>query len=206
MTLRTVRAVVFDVGGVIERIASPEVWLGRWKSRLGITDAEFETAAQQVDPDERMMIGAMTEDEYRRRSAGVFGLSEAQADEYMRDLWDWYCGELDEELMSFAASLHPKYLTAILSNSGSGARKEEEARYALSKVFDPIIYSHEVGLRKPDPEIYALACDLLHVDPNEVVFLDDWQVAVEGANEFGMTGVLHQNTPTSICTINSLIG
>lgn len=206
MTPRPVRAVVFDIGGVLERVASPEAWLGRWKERVGMSDDEFDSAARRVDPDERMMIGAMTEKEYRHRSAAVFGLTGAQADEYMCDMWDWYCGELDEKLMSFAAGLRPKYLTAILSNSGSGARKEEEARYAFSKVFDPIIYSHEVGLRKPDPEIYALTCDLLHVQPCEVVLVDDWQVSVDGANDFGMTGLLHQSTPVSIRLLNSLIG
>jgi HAD superfamily hydrolase (TIGR01549 family) len=129
-----------------------------------------------------------------------------RSSEFMRNLWDWYCGELDTDLMSFAASLRPTYATAILSNFGPGAREQEEARYAFSKVFYPIVYSHEVGLAKPDPAIYALICDLLHVDPHEAVFSDDTQVSVDGANGYGMIGVLHTSTPESIRTLTALLG
>jgi len=124
----------------------------------------------------------------------------------MRDLWDWYCGELDQELMSFAVSLRPRYATAILSNSGPGAREQEEARYGFSALFDPIVYSHEVGLEKPDPRVYRLTCDLLGVEPHEVVFLDDTPISVEGANEVGMIGVLHTSTSESIRAITALLG
>ena len=40
----------------------------------------------------------------------------------MADLWDWYCGELDAELVGYAAALRPRFSTAILSNSADGAR------------------------------------------------------------------------------------
>jgi HAD superfamily hydrolase (TIGR01509 family) len=123
----------------------------------------------------------------------------------MDDMWDWYCGELDTELMSFAAGLRPTYATAILSNSGPGAREQEESRYGFSNVFDPIVYSHEVGIEKPDPAIYALTCDLLQVEPREAVFLDDTQMSVDGANEYGMTAILHKNTSESIRTITALL-
>lgn len=202
----TVKAVVFDIGGVLERISGPEPITDRWRQRLGLTDDEFDAAAGRVDRAAPSTMGtAVTATAYRQRWIAALGLSESQGDEFMRDLWDWYCGELDTELMSFAASLRPKYAAAILSNSGPGAREEEEARYGFSKVFDPIVYSHEVGLEKPDPAIYALTCDLLHVEPHEAVFLDDTQMSVDGANDYGMCAVLHKSTPDSIRTISALL-
>jgi HAD superfamily hydrolase (TIGR01509 family) len=203
----TVQAVVFDVGGVLERVGSPEAFTVKWKRRLGMTDDAFDAATGQVDRATPSTMGpAPTASAYRQRWVDALGLSESQGDEFMRDLWDWYCGELDTELMGFAASLRPRYATAILSNSGPGAREEEEARYGFSNVFDPIVYSHEVGLVKPDRAIYALTCDLLRVQPHDVVFLDDTQVSVDGANAAGMTGVLHVSTPESIRTISALLG
>ncbi len=81
----------------------------------------------------------------------ALGLSAAQTDEFMADMWDWYRGELDGELLDFARDLRPRCGTAILSNSGAGARREEERRYGFAADFDPILYSHEIGLAKPDP-------------------------------------------------------
>ncbi len=53
-----------------------------------------------MDPDGGTGTGALTEAAYRQRFADALGLSGAQADEFMADMWRWYCGELDHELTS----------------------------------------------------------------------------------------------------------
>jgi putative hydrolase of the HAD superfamily len=168
-----VRAVTFDIGGVLERVAPIEEWLGPWRERLRMTEPEFEAALGRVDPDGLIATGGLTEAQYSRRYADALGLSSAQAAEFMASMWRWYCGELDRELMAYAASLRPRRQTAILSNSAHGARREEQARYSFAELFDVIIYSDEVGFAKPDPRVYALLCAELQVAPAELVFLDD---------------------------------
>lgn len=207
MTMRrmVVRAVVFDIGGVLELETDPRALHEKWRRRVGLGVDEYRAAVSCVDPDALMVTGEMTEEEYRQRWATALGLSEPQADEFMCDVWDWCCGEPDEALMSYAAGLRPNHLTAILSNAGSGVREQDEARYAFSRDFDAIVYSYEVGLTKPAPEIYALTCDRLAVEPHKTVFLDDSQACIDGANEVGMIGVLHRDTAESIQTINRLI-
>jgi epoxide hydrolase-like predicted phosphatase len=123
----------------------------------------------------------------------------------MADMWDWYCGEPDLELISYAASLRPRYAIAILSNSADGARREEQARYSFTDLFDAIIYSHEAGLAKPDPRIYALLCGELNVEPNELVFVDDVCENVDAAVQFGIHAVLHRSARESIDAVNSLL-
>lgn len=200
-----VRAVAFDVGGVLERVAPPDRWLGKWQQRLGLGTAEFHAALASVDPDDCIRVGGLSEAQYRQRYAAALDLSSAQAREFMADMWDWYCGEPDTELISYAASLRPRYATAILSNSAAGARREEQARYSFTDLFGTIIYSHEVGLAKPGPRIYAVLCGELGVAPGELVFLDDAQENVAAAIRLGIRGVLHRSTPQSIDAINSLI-
>lgn len=200
-----VRAVAFDVGGVLERVAPREHWLGPWQESLGLDAAEFASALARVDPDGGIGTGALTEAAYRRRFADELGLSAAQTDEFMAGMWRWYCGELDQELMAYAASLRPRHATAILSNSSDGARREEQARYSFAESFDVIIYSHEVGLVKPDPRIYALLCAELNVPAADLVFLDDVPENVEAACRFGIRGILHRNTAESIASIDALL-
>jgi len=88
-----VRAVAFDIGGVLERVEAPDRWLGGWRERLGIDAAEFRAALAIVDPGDIIKTGGLSETRYRRRYAAALGLSRAQAEEFMAGMWDWYCGE-----------------------------------------------------------------------------------------------------------------
>lgn len=199
-----VRAVVFDVGGVLERVGDIDTWLCWCRDRLGVTDDEFRAALTQIDNGGRAGVGGVSEAEYWGEWTAAFGLTRPQVEEITAAFWDWYCGELDDELMAYAATLRATCRVAILSNSAPGAREQEEARYAFAATFEPIIYSHEVGLAKPDPRIYALTCERLGVRPEETVFLDDTQTCVDGATACGMHAVLHRDTPSSIAAIEGL--
>jgi putative hydrolase of the HAD superfamily len=107
-------------------------------------------------------------------------------------MWDWYCGSLDMQMCAYVASLRSRYATAILSNSADGARREEQSRWGFEDLVDVVIYSHEVGLAKPDPRIYELACERLGVRPVEMVFVDDVAAIVDSAARFGIRAVLHE--------------
>lgn len=166
---------------------------------------ELRAAVASVDPDGIIRTGGLSEAQYRGRYAAALGLPGVQIEEFMADMWDWYCGELDRELAGYAASLRPRYATAVLSNSADGARREEQARYGFAGLFDTIIYSHEVGLAKPDRRIYALLCGELDVVPNELVFVDDLQENVDAAVQFGIHAVLHRSARQSIDAVNSFL-
>jgi putative hydrolase of the HAD superfamily len=200
-----IRGILFDVGGVLELIAPLDSWHGPWRDRLGLSAAEFRDAWSAIDPGNLMTTGEMDEAEFRRQLTGALRLTSDQAEQCMADMWDWYCGELDPQMMAWAASLRPAYRTAILSNSADGARREELARYPFAAMFDPIIYSHEVGLRKPDPRIYRLACDRLGLAAGEIVFLDDMPENVAAATEAGLHAVLHRGAPESIEAVTALL-
>lgn len=203
----TIRAVIFDIGGVLERVADPDLELGaKWRDRLGLDQAAFSAAMSKVDPDRLAQTGEMREAEYRRRCAAELGLSAEQADEFMADMWDWYCGELDQDLMAFAASLRPRLRTAIISNSADGARREETGRYAFDRLFDPIVYSHEVGLAKPDPAIFELTCARMGLAPAQTIYIDDVPGHVAAAGTVGMHAIVHVSTPETIAAVNSLRG
>ena len=201
-----IRVVVFDLGGVLEHIDDPGLeFEPKWRNRLGMSAADFTAAMNTVDPDRLTRTGNMNEAEYRERCAAALGLSDGQLQEFMADTWDLYCGELNVEIRAFAASLRPRLRTAILSNSADGARREEQARFGFAPEFDPIIYSHEVGLAKPDPAIFRLTCALMSAEPGELIFIDDVPANVNAAAAVGIHAILHESTPASIAAITSLI-
>lgn len=200
----TLHAVVFDIGGVLERVG-PTDWLSIWADRLGRSLSDVEAAFDRVDPEGRAATGELDEPALRRGCARELGLPADLVDAFMGDLWDWYCGTPDEELLRYLRELRLRVLTGILSNSVDGARREEERRYALPELVDVLVYSHEVGLAKPDPAVYRLTCDRLGVRPAEAVLVDDVAVNVDGARAVGMHAVLHEETARTITVLEQLL-
>ncbi len=205
-----IRAVAVDLGGVLERVGEPGEFLDRWRLRLGLTDEAYSGALlwplSRTDPDGGAKTGRVTEAGLRQRYAAALGLTETQTGEFMADMWDWYCGELDARLADYVAGLRPRYRTGILSNSVDGARREEQARFGLAQLVDVVVYSHEIGVAKPDPRAYLLLCERLGVAPEELVFLDNRAPNVDAADRLGIRSLLHVRTPESIMAIDSLLG
>jgi HAD superfamily hydrolase (TIGR01509 family) len=121
------------------------------------------------------------------------------------EMWGAYCGELDVEMRDFVARLRPRLKTAILSNSADGARREEQRRYDFESLVDGIVYSHEVGIAKPDPAVFRLTEQLLGVAGDEVVFIDDHDGHIAAARAHGWLAVLHTDTRQSIAEVTRLI-
>ena len=94
--------------------------------------------------------------------------------------------------------------TALLTNTWGGAEGHDTAE--LAELFDVLVLSHEVGLRKPDPEFYALAAERLGVPAGACVVVDDLITNVIGAQEAGMRAVLHQDDATTIAELEELFG
>lgn len=197
-----IKAVVFDIGDVLER--NPRTgWPRRWADRLGIDLDEFEQCLERIwSPGS---IGAVSLTEIERQTADALGLDHTAVAALMEDAWAEYVGSLNGELASYFASLRPRYKTAILSNSFVGARELEQAAYGFDEMCDVIVYSHEVGCLKPDPRIYHLVCALLQVAPEEALLLDDVQANVDGAKAVGLRGITFVNNPQAIAAVEALL-
>ena len=91
--------------------------------------------------------------------------------------------------------------TGLISNSwGLGIYER-----APVEIFDAAVISGEVGLHKPQPEIYLLACERLGVEPSASVFVDDLRENCDGAEAVGMTAVLHRETPETLRILGELL-
>lgn len=199
-----IRAVIFDIGGVL---VSESDWapLMRWATTLGIGADEMGTRLAAVDPDGLAAVGRLTESDLRAGWQRVLGLTPEQAEAFVRDVWNLYCGRADDAMISFVRSLRPAYRTGLLSNSADGARREESRRYGLDMLTDDLVYSHEVHLAKPDPAMYRLACDRLAVAPGETVFVDDLPENVAAAGDLGMHAFRHDgDTAATVARVRAL--
>jgi putative hydrolase of the HAD superfamily len=197
-----ITAVVLDIGGVLEW-TPPTGHVERWEAALGLGPDELHRTMADVWHGGR--LGTLTEAQVEAAFAERLGLSPADLEAFMTGFWDEYLGSPNTELIDWFGGLRARCRTGILSNSFVGAREREQERYGFEDLTDVIVYSHEVGLAKPDPAVYALVCRRLGVAPEEAVFLDDKPAAVAGAEAIGMTGILFRDNAQAIATIEALL-
>jgi epoxide hydrolase-like predicted phosphatase len=95
------------------------------------------------------------------------------------------------------------FATAMLSNSWGC---DEYPRADFPALFDAVVISGEVGMRKPEPRIFAHAAEALGLAAAECVFIDDLEANVAAAAGCGMTGVLHTDAAATAAALEGLLG
>jgi epoxide hydrolase-like predicted phosphatase len=93
--------------------------------------------------------------------------------------------------------------TGLVSNSMGAGRYD---RSTFPELFDGVVISGEVGMHKPQPEIFLLGAKRTGVAPEQCVFVDDLRENCEGAEAVGMTAVLHRGTDSTLARLERLLG
>jgi epoxide hydrolase-like predicted phosphatase len=148
----------------------------------------------------QLETGRTTEDEFERRFADRLGLDDAE------DLIDsMFRGMRPSERMVAAvrAARDSGVRTGLVSNSWSTSHYD---RSFLAELFDAVVISADVGLHKPQPEIYLLASKRLGIDPARCVFVDDLRENCAGAEAVGMTAILHREVDATVAQLEELLG
>ena len=94
----------------------------------------------------------------------------------------------------------------VLSNSWGSGEYDPYQGYDLEANFDAVVISDQVGLRKPDPQIYLRTAAALGLTPEECVFVDDTEANLPSARQLGMGVVYFTGTTTGIEAIDRLLG
>jgi epoxide hydrolase-like predicted phosphatase len=198
----TIKAIVFDIGGVLE--ITPNLGVDeKWEQKFNLKSGELNERLREVW--RGGTLGTITINQVHTQISEIMGWSEAQVNEYMDDVWREYLGTLNVELADYFRSLRPRYQTAIISNSFVGAREKEVEHYQFDTICDFIIYSHEVGLRKPDPRIFELACERLGLRPEEIIFVDDHHEVYASAEAMGIHCIEFKDNAQTIADIENCI-
>jgi HAD superfamily hydrolase (TIGR01509 family) len=173
-----IKAVVFDCFGVL-------VGSGFWNVYQSLGGDPVKNAAFIDDVLNRADGGIMSAEELRDIMSKHLGVS---PDEYAAA----YNNDEVPNLQVFdfiRTELKPHYKIGLLSNAGPGVVQRRIPPELLS-LFDAVVVSGEVGLLKPDPAIFRLVAEQLHVTPEEAVFTDDHAPYLPGATAVGMHPIL----------------
>jgi HAD superfamily hydrolase (TIGR01509 family) len=109
-------------------------------------------------------------------------------------------------LVTYVRTLRPQYKLALLSNVGRGVIDQLFNDEELHELFDTVVLSSEVGMIKPDPDIYRLTLQrMTGVAPDECIMIDDIPANTDGAEAVGMHGVVFNTTAQCVADIERLI-
>lgn len=198
----SMRAVIFDFGGVIVRTEHQAGRL-KWAERLGVPPEVLYAAVFDSEAAAQASVGKAPADAIWAHVAATFVLDDAALAQLRTD---FFAGDLrDDVLVAYIRALRPAYRTGILSNAWSDGRHIIAEHFGLRDAVDDIVISAEAGIAKPDPRIFALATERLGVRPDETVFVDDFVRNVTAAQAFGMQAVHFRNTPQALAEIAAIL-
>ena len=182
------KAVIFDLGGVLIEYDHQRT-IRASAALLGLSPEEFTVALNRVS--RSIGIGALDSD-----STFQLAQSESRRNDFSFDAFAAaFCAgmERNDEAIAYALSLEnrPEVDIGIISNTNALHVHWLEESVPEFDQFELILYSNEVQMLKPEPDIYRLALELLDLAPGHCLFIDDRLDNVVGAQFIGMAGHLH---------------
>ena len=197
----SIRAVFFDLGGVILRTEyqAPRQQLAE---RLGMEYDDLDRLVFNSDSGIQAALGAITSQQHWE---AVLKRLKRPTDELQSIRDAFFAGDiLDRQLLDFLRSLRGTHKTGLISNAWSDLR-DYLVREKIDDAFEHIIISAEVGVAKPEPKIFQNALEQAGVKPKEAVFVDDFYVNIEGCEKVGMKGIHFRDTQSALAQLKLLL-
>ena len=201
-----IRAVMFDFGGVIS--SSPFEAFAHLEAERGLPH-DFIRTVNATSPDTNAWA-KLERGEVDVEAFGSLWAAEARALGHElngRLVLQRLAGEIRPQMVAAVRACGEHHKTACLTNNFTRAEAvlsvEVAAVYAL---FDAVLESRVLGVRKPDPRFYELACEALGVEPDECVFLDDLGVNLKPARTLGMHTIKVTDPDRAISELRDVLG
>ncbi|MBX9943877.1 MAG: HAD-IA family hydrolase [Reyranella sp.] len=207
------RAVLWDFGGVI--LSSPFEAFNRYESEAGLPK-DFIRSLNARNPD----TNAWAKMERNEVSLnGFVDLFEAEARQQGHAVDGWrilqsLSGDIRPQMVEALRRCKAAFRVACITNNmkagdGPGMARSPEKAKAVAEImtlFEHVVESSKLGLRKPDPAIYRHACGLLGVAPENCIYLDDLGVNLKPARAMGMRTIKVGDPDRAIAELEAMVG
>ena len=197
----SVRAVFFDLGGVIVR-TEYQAPRQRLAEKFGMDYEDIDKLVFGTPSAARASIGEITEEQHWHQ---VMKMLKRPANDYEHIRDEFFAGDvIDHTILNFLRSIKPKFKVGLISNAWSGLRAYIE-REKFDDAFHHLTISAEVGVTKPSAKIYEFALEQLQVKAKEAVFVDDVQENIEACEKLGMQGIQFKDSESALKKLKALL-
>ena len=210
---KTPLAVLWDFGGVI--LSSPFEAFNRYEAEIGLPKDFIRglnarngdtNAWAKMERSEVSLEGfvALFEEEARQQGHKVDGWRILQS----------LSGDIRPQMVEALRRCSRAFRVACITNNmkhgeGPGMARSADKAQAVAEImtlFEHVVESSKLGLRKPDPRIYRHACDLLGVQPEDCVYLDDLGINLKPARALGMRTIKVGDPDLAIEELQAMVG
>jgi len=199
-------SVMFDFGGVIT--SSPFEAFARYEREAGLPPG-FIRLVNSTDPDTNAWS------HLERGQLDLAGFAAAFEEEALRlghrvdgrEVLGMLGGDVRPTMVEAVRRCAERFQTACLTNNFSleDAPTPPEVA-AIFDLFDVVVESRVVGVRKPEPRFYRLACEAVGVDPSQVVYLDDLGINLKPARAMGMHTIKVTDPDVALAELSAATG
>jgi glucose-1-phosphatase len=198
----SIKAIVWDIGGVLLRSASFENRVPLEK-KFNMSSDELSSLIFGKSDNFRSQLGEISSEAHNQNIAATLSLSMEETAQLLVDFFakDFLDFGLVEEIRQYKKS----YVSAVLSNYDDTLRNNIENVWKINDAFQKLFISSEIGLMKPGKEIYQFLIEALALHPEEIVFIDDFIENVEGAIAVGMHAIHFQSPQQTHIALNKLL-
>jgi epoxide hydrolase-like predicted phosphatase len=208
---RLIDAVIFDLGGVLAANGRHSDFSSRFPAEQAEQVRRIMLGDYGADGDHpwhRVERGEITLQEVRRLNRSALadaGIELPPAPEGGGPMMEFVVNAPMEALVRDLRG--QGFRLGVLTNNIAEFKAQWRTMLPFDELFDDVVDSHEVGMRKPNPAIYQLALARLGVDAGRTAFLDDVASNVAAADAVGMRGVLVDEDPTdAVATVRRWAG
>lgn len=197
----TIRAVFFDLGGVIVRTEyqAPRQQLAE---RLGMEYDDLNKIVFDSETGIQATTGTLTSQQHWE---AVIKRLKRSPEELASIRDEFFAGDIiDRDILNFLRSIRGTHKTGLISNAWSDLR-DYLVREKIIDAFDHVIISSEVGVAKPEAGIFQMALKEAEVRPEEAVFVDDFYVNIDGCEKVGMKGIHFKDAQSTLQQIKQLL-
>ena len=188
---KDIKVIFFDIGGVLLDIHPDKMF----NCISSITDVSFEKVKSSFPEGGHDIYekGQMTNQEWFQTFKIALSNNSYLTENKFWDAWAMILGK-ETKVIDILSDLKKYYKVWLLSNTNPKHISDElDSKYVFPHLVDGAIYSYNVGLRKPNKEIYLKACELAEVKPKESVFIDDLSENIYGAKKVGLNGIHYKS-------------
>lgn len=202
-----IHAVIFDIGGVLT--GSPVTRIKNFCAERGIAEEiRLAVFGDHDGPWSRFERSELSPPEFAAEFDRV--LSEGGCEPRGAPFLEWFLQGFEPRPEMLAVVEYLRGRVKLGSITNNVARDEPAQRRTsgldVHSLFDVVVESSVVGVRKPEPRIYEIACELLGVEPRHAAFLDDLGANLKGARALGMTTIKVDETDSAIDELERVLG
>ena len=198
-----IKAVIWDMGGVFLRSmdSSPREELA---DQYGLSLDEINKLVFNSESAYIATVGKIDVETHWMQTGSKLGITGKELDRFREKFFEG--DRIDYDLINFIRQLKPSSTTGLLSNAWSDMRWILTKSKPCIDAFHISVFSYEVGLAKPDPEIYTYILRLCGMEPEEAIFIDDVQGNIDAANDLGIHGIHFTDPRQAMRDVSILLG